>query len=586
MSGPRATSTPGDLQILARLGVGGMGEVLLARRIGAGGFEKLVALKTIRGDLAEHEGMRRMFLDEAKLLARLDHPAIAQVYELRDRDGAFQLVMEYVPGLALGTLLKRKKGPVPPGVAALMAAEAARGLHAAHELTDLDGRALGVIHRDISPQNLILTFDGRIKVLDFGVAFVRDREATTTEAGVVKGKLAYLSPEQIQGKKIDRRADLYALSVVLHELLTGRRLFGRGESIADAVKRGRIAKPSSVNKEVPAELDALVMKGLARDPNDRYADAKEMALALEGCARGIGAETLEAYAQRELATERELHRTFLQRVVAQPEAPTERGKGSGTESLSPLDLVEVVSDFSQTPRPPANTGPWAFLLVLLLAGSAAVAAYLRPDWVERARSELELRLGTQTSTAVAILAPAPKVVEPPPPPPEVAPVTPTVAVALAMVLDTSTQADVADTVASEHEEDEEPDETPPIPTSTPTEVAPAPPPPPPPGPSPSPAPIAKQVRAAPKPQPKAPPPKARTTPKRPPRPGYGALSIAARPGGVIYVDGKRAGPTPLERYRIKVGRYTVTLKRPGDPRPRWRSTVNINEGKLVRITLR
>ena len=488
-----------------------MGEVLLARRIGAGGFEKLVALKTIRGDLAEHEGMRRMFLDEAKLLARLDHPAIAQVYELREREGALQLVMEYVPGLALGTLLKRKKGPVPPGVAALMAAEAARGLHAAHELADLDGRALGVIHRDISPQNLILTFDGRIKVLDFGVAFVRDREATTTEAGVVKGKLAYLSPEQIQGKKIDRRADLYALSVVLHELLTGRRLFGRGESIADAVKRGRIAKPSSTNKEVPAELDVLVMKGLARDPNDRYADAKEMALALEGCARGIGAETLEAYAQRELATERELHRTFLQRVVSQPDAPTESGgKAPGTESLSPLDLVEVVSDFSQTPRPPANTGPWAFLMAVLLLGSAAVAAYLRPDWVEQARTELELRLGSRTSTAVATTPPPlPPVVVSSPPPPEPAPLTTSVAVALALVLDTSTQADTVDTVASEHEEDEEPDETPPISTSTPTEVAP-PPPLPSPGPSPTPAPLAQPFRAPPKPQAKAaPPPTAR-----------------------------------------------------------------------------
>ncbi len=220
------------LEILTKLSSGGMGDVLLARRRGVHGFEKLLAVKTIRGDLARRNDIRAMFHDEAKLVARLDHPAIAQVYDFGEEDGLLYLAMEYVPGLSLNKLLVKRQRPVPHLIAARIAADVCRGLHAAHQLTDVEGKPLGVVHRDVTPGNVILTFDGHVKILDFGIAFMNERESPDTQVGELKGKPSYMAPEQLRGERVDRRSDLYSLSVVLHEMLTGRKLFTKNNITA------------------------------------------------------------------------------------------------------------------------------------------------------------------------------------------------------------------------------------------------------------------------------------------------------------------------------------------------------------------
>lgn len=321
------------IEIIARLSSGGMGEILLARRLGAHGFEKLIAVKTIRADLVHAENVRRMFLDEARLVARLSHPCIATVYDFGELDGALYLAMEYVPGIGLNRIIRKWARPLPPLVAAKIAAQVCDGLHAAHELRDREGKLLGVVHRDVTPQNLILGFDGRTRILDFGIALMRNREAPETEYGVVKGKPSYMAPEQVRHQLVDRRTDIYSISVVLHELLTGRRLFPEDSLLATAkaIERGKIDAPGHTTRDIPPALDEVVMRGLARDPADRFRDAKEMASALEEVVRTGSGQQLEEFVEFELVEEREKHWARLRNLLdgkpvradsSEEEAPT------------------------------------------------------------------------------------------------------------------------------------------------------------------------------------------------------------------------------------------------------------------------
>lgn len=305
----------GDYEILAKLSSGGMGDVLLVRRSGVHKFEKLAAVKIIRGSLPQLRRLRTMFLDEARLMARISHPNIAQVYDFGEDHGRLFLVMEYVPGIPFKELIERRP---PPVIAARAMAEVCLGLHAAHQLTDLAGQPLGVVHRDVSPQNLMLTFDGCIKILDFGIALMRDRETQATQCGEIKGKPAYMAPEQVKNRQVDRRTDVFAAAIVLHELLTGSKLF-TGESIyaiAREVERARIRSPSSLAGPMPPGLDDVVMRGLQRNPARRYQSALEMAQALNGVVATIRGETLEQYAPRELSQARVAHLEWLQQVLS------------------------------------------------------------------------------------------------------------------------------------------------------------------------------------------------------------------------------------------------------------------------------
>jgi tRNA A-37 threonylcarbamoyl transferase component Bud32 len=352
-------SIPG-LEILKRLGAGGMGEVFLARHHGAYGFKKLVALKLIRADKQQLDNVRKMFMDEARLVALLDHPAIVQVHNFGEHEEQLYLVMEYVAGKSFSRLLSSHSRKLSPLISASLAARACRGLHAAHETKDVDGRRLNVVHRDMTPQNLVLTFDGRVKILDFGIALMRARSAPATGAGLVRGKASYLAPEQITGAPIDRRADVYSLSIVLYQLLTAHDLF---TTMGDVESRaGRIAPPSELAGPLPKGLDAVVLKGLAFAPRDRFRDAKEMAEELEGIVEREGGESLEAFTERELAADREEHDEHIRLLLGGTAAPREETERPNTVVDRPADLLVraesiTPSAWTDSTALPAAAGP-------------------------------------------------------------------------------------------------------------------------------------------------------------------------------------------------------------------------------------
>src|SRR5882724_2868307 len=272
-----------DFEIIRRLGAGGMAEVFLAKKRGAEGTFKLLVLKRILPAYGSSRRFRTMFAEEAQLATRLNHPNIVQVYDFQDYGEEGQLLsMEYVEGPDLRKLMRAAQGKgqrVPPYVSAYVISEIAKGLHYAHERKDEAGKPIDIVHRDVSPQNMLLSFDGAVKIADFGIA---SANLFREEPGVLKGKTAYMSPEQARGERVTRRTDIYSLGVVFHELLTGRALHGtaEGQDLLEAVRAGRVEPPSTFVRELPAELEEIVMKLLARDPAERYQTAREVASAI------------------------------------------------------------------------------------------------------------------------------------------------------------------------------------------------------------------------------------------------------------------------------------------------------------------
>ncbi|MBN9684208.1 MULTISPECIES: protein kinase domain-containing protein [unclassified Corallococcus] len=278
--------TYGSYQLLKRLATGGMAQIYLARRPGSDAPDKLLVLKRILPHLSENDEFVRMFLDEARIAARLAHPNVVQIYDLGAEGDTFFIAMEYIHGVDARRLWKRSETagrPLPVPLVCRILLEACAGLDYAHKKTDAAGRPLGIVHRDVSPQNILVTFDGGVKVVDFGIAKAAD-QATVTRSGVLKGKYSYMSPEQASGQRVDRRSDVFALGVVLHELLTGGRLFKRHSDMLtlSAVAECNVPAPSQVAPRVPVELDAIVLKALAKDPEARYQHAQELQRALEG----------------------------------------------------------------------------------------------------------------------------------------------------------------------------------------------------------------------------------------------------------------------------------------------------------------
>jgi serine/threonine-protein kinase len=257
-----------------------MANLYLARFTGVGGFEKLVAIKQVHRYLADQAEFIQMFIDEARIASRIAHPNVVQVLELGEDEGGHYMAMEYVAGENLTAILKR--GPIPERIAVQIAASASAGLHAAHELRSRTGELLGVVHRDVSPQNILVSYEGAAKVTDFGIARAKDNLHVTTE-GVVKGKFSYMAPEHARGEAIDRRADVFALGVVLYEITTGRRVF-QGETDVDVVNRvlrGEVTPPSEIAPGYSLDLEAIVMQALAPSLAHRFQTAEELQLALE-----------------------------------------------------------------------------------------------------------------------------------------------------------------------------------------------------------------------------------------------------------------------------------------------------------------
>jgi serine/threonine-protein kinase len=288
---------------LSEIGVGGMASVHLARKDGPGGFRKWVAIKRIHPHLVEEEAIVRMFLDEARIAARISHPNVATVFDLGKHEDAYWIAMEYLHGEPLREVMRRTEETgtkTPPEIACRVIADAALGLHAAHQLLGDRGEALHLVHRDVTPHNLFVTYDGTTKVVDFGIAKFSPR-MSSTRAGTLKGKLAYMSPEQVSGRAVDRRTDVFALGVVLWELTTGRRLF-RMESDLDTLKRVQecsIVRPSALVEGYPMDLEGVVMKALAKNREDRFETAGELSRTLQSLLmrRGLltGSDEVTAY---------------------------------------------------------------------------------------------------------------------------------------------------------------------------------------------------------------------------------------------------------------------------------------------------
>ncbi|MFO0713260.1 MAG: serine/threonine-protein kinase [Sandaracinus sp.] len=313
----------GGYEVLAKLKAGGMATLYLGRRKGAAGFSRYVAIKFVHEHLAEDADFVRMFVNEALLQSRISHPNVVHVEELGETpEGQHFLVMEYVHGCSLSQLmskLAKKSRALPLEVAVFVAMQIAAGLHAAHEARDEQGRSLGVVHRDVSPDNALLAYEGHVKLIDFGVAKVDTANKTST--GMLKGKLRFMSPEQASGREVDRRTDVYALAIVLWEMLTMRRLFAETDQLLllDAVRNPVVPPPSSVRPDIPPALEAVVMKALSRDPSARYATAQELRRALAEAVPSallVEASQLGALLTVAMATEIENERKRLPSAVA------------------------------------------------------------------------------------------------------------------------------------------------------------------------------------------------------------------------------------------------------------------------------
>jgi serine/threonine-protein kinase len=264
---------------------GGMATVHYGRLLGPVGFSRTVAIKRLHPQFAKDQEFVAMFVDEARLAARIRHPNVVPTLDVVATDGELFLIMDYVQGESLSRLLRAShtKGPIPIAVTSAIFCGALHGLHAAHEATDEQGNPLGLVHRDVSPQNILVGAEGIARVLDFGVAKAAGR-IQTTGRGRIKGKLAYLAPEQIEGT-VTRQTDLFSTAVALWEVLTGKRLF-QGQEPPEVIRQilaCDIDPPSKYAPDLPPGVDAVVMRALERDPQNRYATAREMAMALEGC---------------------------------------------------------------------------------------------------------------------------------------------------------------------------------------------------------------------------------------------------------------------------------------------------------------
>jgi eukaryotic-like serine/threonine-protein kinase len=383
----------GRYDLLFEIARGGMGAVWVGRLRGPDGFGRFVAVKAMQK--TEHDEAFLQFREEAKVAARIHHPNVVQTLELFEHDGEPFMVMDLVQGVSLARLHERlmeTREALPPEVAAWIVMQIASGLHVAHELDDRDGRPLGLVHRDVSPQNILLSFDGRAYIADFGVAKFH-RESFATESGVIKGKFAYMSPEQARAKPLDRRSDIFALGIVLHEALTGERLYP-AEHAADALIRiVSVPAPEAhhVRPSVPNVLSQIASKCLEKKPEDRYATASELRDALRSALQSLGknvdeqrlAEILARFFRRDAETLRKRLAALdgdgaddpgtMLPLEAAGDATTVRASRpptsleSGARAIDRPPTMEQGQGTSHTSLPLAGRGRIALVLVLLIA---------------------------------------------------------------------------------------------------------------------------------------------------------------------------------------------------------------------------
>jgi serine/threonine protein kinase len=430
----------GKYRLLRRIAVGGVAEVYLAVAEGAAGFEKRVVVKRLMPARAREAGVVAMFLDEARLMALFRHPHVAEVYDIGAEGAERFFAMEYVDGCDLRDVLDEQPGePLPLAAALAIVRAVALGLGHAHAQKDSGGQALGVVHRDVSPSNVLLGRGGEVKLVDFGVAKWTSQRSHT-EHGTLKGKFAYMSPEQCRGETLDGRSDLFALGVLLYELTTGLRPFSAPSDfeLMSAIVRGEFPPPTQPVPDYPAPLADVVMRALAARPEDRFATAAQLVEALDQAARALGIAA-DPQAVASLLANRGPAR------VQTPGLPTPIGKRGGDNAASPRPAADrTATDWSTPPPALASTPPgvpraqnsgrrigWGVLAVVGLG--AAVLAW-RQTHVDRgrgsARAAAEVETGGTTdarpgaaiepavlATKKAVPEPAAAPMAPPAPPP-------------------------------------------------------------------------------------------------------------------------------------------------------------------------
>lgn len=386
----------GRYKLLFPIGAGGMAQVWAARPDNAA-LARTVAIKLVLPDYGADPEYERMFVDEAMVASSIHHPNVCETLEL-GRDGELLfMVLEWVAGESLSGLLQKAPGelkPLPDGVAARVVADGCAGLHAAHEALGPDGQPLGIVHRDVSPPNILISLHGHVKVSDFGIAKARYQLHARTRTGEIKGKFAYIPPEQILGRGVDRRADVYAMGCVLYCATLGLRPFGSGASALGKIVQSKYMLPSAIRKDYPADLEAIIVKAIASDPNKRFQSADELRTALEewlmarselvmetdvakivnerlsperrtviDAVKTSGRGLPDALASRLLARKDKTNTpTANSRVFSSPLAPRVRLHSTPSSSgvhepvPPPLAMTEVDPDATPTWRPPPGKG--------------------------------------------------------------------------------------------------------------------------------------------------------------------------------------------------------------------------------------
>lgn len=346
-----------------------MAEIYLARMAGSDGFSKLVVVKRLLADLAKDKEYVQMFLDEARINARLNHSNIVQVLELGEVDGQYFITMEYVSGLSVaqvGKLATQRLGAVPQNVACGILLQSCAGLHHAHETRLSEADETGIVHRDVSPQNLLLTYEGFVKVVDFGIAKAEGRE-TRTQAGMVKGKFAYMSPEQCLGQKVDRRTDIFALGVILFELCTSRRLFKRATPFEtyEAIQKGDVPDPCAVSQHISRHVADVILKSLAKKQDDRFPTAEAMHEALELAMRRSGlkgrpldlSRFLDSNFQTEIKEQEDLIRRIASGELTEPQSQHAAEASKLADNYAHVDDADIEEDLEEVAADEAAKPP-------------------------------------------------------------------------------------------------------------------------------------------------------------------------------------------------------------------------------------